>query len=36
VLAIDSINVDAQGVPIQSTQAVFAADRVEILLPTSG
>ncbi|MDF2811101.1 MAG: transcriptional regulator, GntR family [Microvirga sp.] len=32
VLVIDSVNVDAQSQPIQATQSLFAADRVEIII----
>ncbi len=32
VLVVDSVNVDADGVPIQATSALFAADRTEIVL----
>ncbi|GLS23960.1 putative HTH-type transcriptional regulator RB1450 [Labrys miyagiensis] len=32
VMVVDSINVDLDGVPIQATRGVFAADRAEIVL----
>lgn len=32
LLAVDSVNVDAEGVPIQFTRALFAADRAEIVV----
>lgn len=32
LLTVDSINVDMEGVPIQFTRALFAADRTEILI----
>jgi GntR family phosphonate transport system transcriptional regulator len=32
VMAVDSINVDLDGVPIQATRALFAADRAEIVV----
>ena len=32
LLAVDSINVDAAGLPIQFTRALFAADRTEIVI----
>lgn len=34
LLVVDSLNTDAEGVPIQATTAFFAADRVEILVET--
>jgi GntR family phosphonate transport system transcriptional regulator len=34
VLVVESVNVDAAGVPIQATTAFFAADRVEIVVET--
>ena len=32
VLVVDSVNVDPDGIPIQATNGVFAADRAEIVL----
>ena len=32
VLALDSLNVDAEGTPIQATLALFSADRVELVV----
>jgi GntR family phosphonate transport system transcriptional regulator len=32
LLVIDSVNVDAEGLPIQATRSLFAADRVELVL----
>jgi len=32
VMVVDSVNVDLDGVPIQATRGVFAADRAEIVL----
>lgn len=32
VLAVDSVNVDLEGIPIQATSGLFAADRTEIVL----
>lgn len=34
VLVIDSVNVDAAGLPVQATRASFAADRVELMFET--
>ena len=31
-MVVDSVNVDLDGVPIQATKGVFAADRAEIVL----
>jgi GntR family phosphonate transport system transcriptional regulator len=32
VLTVDSINIDADGAPIQFTRAVFAAERTELVI----
>lgn len=32
LLAVDSVNVDADGIPIQFTRALFAADRTELVV----
>lgn len=34
VMVVTSVNVDSEGVPIQANRAVFAADRVELLVGT--
>lgn len=34
VMLVDSVNVDAGGVPIQTTRALFAADRVQLKVAT--
>jgi GntR family transcriptional regulator, phosphonate transport system regulatory protein len=32
LLAADSVNVDPEGMPVQATQALFAADRLELVI----